>query len=65
MDKPSLVVAISKLAILGEQAGFTVEQMIQLLDAGITVGGLLELISWRLERRLGTAPNGASAHWVM
>ena len=65
MDKPSLVVAISKLAIAGEQAGFTVEEMIQLLDDGITVGGLLELISWRLDGRLTSAPSGASAHWVM
>ena len=34
MDKPSLVVAISKLAVAGEQAGFTVEEMIKLLDHG-------------------------------
>jgi len=65
MDKPSLVVAISKLAVAGEQAGFTVEEMIQLLDHGITVEGLLELISWRLDERLTPAPSGASAHWVM
>jgi hypothetical protein len=65
MDKPSLVVAISKLAVAGEQAGFTVEEMIQLLDHGITVEGLLELISWRLDGRLTPAPSGASAHWVM
>jgi len=65
MDKPSLVVAISKLAVAGEQAGFTVEEMIQLLDHGITVEGLLELISWRLDVRLPPAPSGASAHWVM
>ena len=65
MYKPSLLVAISKLAIAGEQAGFSVEQMIQLLDAGITVEGLLELITWRLEGRPTAAICGTSAHWVM
>lgn len=66
MDKPSLVIAISKLAMAGEDAGFTVEQMIQLLDAGITVGGLLELISWRLDAsRRSVLSSGSSADWVM
>ena len=31
----------------GEQAGFTVEQMIQLLNDGLTIETLLDLISWR------------------
>ena len=34
MENPSLVLAISKLAMAGEQAGFTLEQMIKLLDDG-------------------------------
>jgi hypothetical protein len=41
--------AIGKLAVAGEQAGFTVGHMIDLLDSGVTVEALLELIAWRLE----------------
>jgi hypothetical protein len=48
MEQPSLLVAISKLAAAGEQAGFTLEQMIDLLDNGLGVDTLLELICWRL-----------------
>jgi len=32
MERESLVIAISKLAVAGGQAGFTLEHMIQLLD---------------------------------
>jgi hypothetical protein len=49
MEKASLVAAIGKLAIAGEQAGFSLEQMIELLDQGLTVETLLDLNSWRLE----------------
>jgi hypothetical protein len=49
MEKPSLVAAIGKLAIAVEQAGFSLEQMIELLDQGLGVETLLDLISWRLE----------------
>ena len=48
MATPSLHASIAKLAIAGEQAGFTVEQMIQMLTAGVAVEGLLRLIEWRL-----------------
>jgi hypothetical protein len=40
--------AIRKLAIAGEQAGFTLDQMIQLLNSGMSVVTLLDLIAWRL-----------------
>ena len=49
MERPSLVRAVGKLAVAGEQAGFSVEQMIELLDNGLSVETLLDLISWRLE----------------
>jgi len=49
MATPSLVRAIGKLAAAGERAGFTLEEMIQLLDSGVSVATLLELISRRLE----------------
>ena len=48
MATPSLAASLFKLSIAGEQAGFTVEQMIWLLNSGMTVAGLLWLIEWRL-----------------
>ena len=48
MATPSLSASLFKLSIAGEQAGFTVEQMIWLLNSGMTVAGLLWLIEWRL-----------------
>ena len=47
MENSSLVSAIGKLAIAGEQAGFSVEQMIQLLNEGLAVETLLDLIALR------------------
>jgi hypothetical protein len=35
MDNPSLFTAIGKLAIAGEEAGFSLEQMIQILDCRV------------------------------
>jgi len=64
MENPSLVLAISKLAAVGEQAGFTLEQMIELLDEGLEVETLLELICWRLHGVSLPVTNGSSAHWV-
>ena len=63
MATPSLVRAIGKLAAAGERAGFTLEEMIQLLDSGVSVETLLELISRRLED-----PPPRSLHrtnWIM
>jgi hypothetical protein len=48
MKNSSLVLAISNLAAAGEQAGFTLEQMIDPLDHGPEVETLLELICLRL-----------------
>ena len=48
MENPSLVLAISRLAAAGEQSGFTLEQMMELLDTGLSVESLLELIWMRL-----------------
>jgi len=44
-EKSSLLRAVGKLAIAGEQAGFTLEQMIELLSEGLSVKSLLGLIS--------------------
>jgi hypothetical protein len=44
-----LVGAIRKLALAGEQAGFSVEEMIQLLKTGVSVETLLDLVCSRLQ----------------
>lgn len=62
MENSSLVSAIEKLAIAGEQAGFTVEQMIQLLNDGLTVETLLDLISWR--HQMPNRMTALTSHWV-
>ncbi len=50
------MIAIGKLAIAGEQAGFTIEQMIDLLNSGLSVETLLELIARRLEGSQSVLP---------
>lgn len=66
MANPSLLSAVRKLAIAGEQAGFTLEQMIELLDEGLSVQNLLELISWRLaERETPIASPARSSIWIV
>jgi len=65
MESPSLVLAISKLAVAGEQAGFTLEQMIELLNDGLTVATLLELIAWRLHGAPLSHDFSLRSHWVM
>lgn len=65
MDKAALVSGIAKLAIVGQQAGFTVEQMIGLLNAGLGVEGLVELIAWRLEQPKPLAQVASSSVWVV
>jgi hypothetical protein len=66
MVTPSLVRAIGKLAVAGERAGFTLEEMIQLLDNGLSVESLLELIAWRLEGPPPPPPHSLRpADWVM
>jgi len=54
--------AIEKLVLAGEQAGFTVEQMIQILQTGASVEALLPMIEWRLSP-LPVEPR--SCRWIM
>ncbi|HKU24224.1 MAG TPA: hypothetical protein VJQ54_02070 [Candidatus Sulfotelmatobacter sp.] len=66
MGKTSLQIAIEKLAIAGEQAGLSVDQMIYLLSSGLTVATLLDLIAWRLEYMGSNVPAVASVYnWIM
>lgn len=66
MENPLLVLAISKLAAAGEQAGFTLEQMIDLLDHGLEVETLLDLIFMRLNRAATPTDHVVTRfHWVV
>jgi len=48
-QNPVLIGAIRKLALAGEKAGFSVEEMIELLNTGVSMETLLNLICFRLE----------------
>jgi hypothetical protein len=66
--EPPLLRAISKLAQAGEHAGFTIKEMILLLEAGLSVPDLIQLIELRIqtrEEKLATPPVHPSSHWVM
>lgn len=63
MEHPVLARAIEKFAAAGEKAGFSVEQIIQILNAGVGVETLLDII----ERMLVGQPNPqcGSSRWIM
>jgi hypothetical protein len=65
VDDLSLLAAIGKLAIAGEQAGFSVEQMIQILNGGFSVEDLSQLIARRLEPIPESVNLSATSRWVM
>jgi lipid-binding SYLF domain-containing protein len=62
MQRPSIAGSVYKLAIAGERAGFSLEDMIQILNAGATVETLLNLIEWRLGEE---APVPRSSRWIV
>ena len=63
MQRPSTAETVYKLAIAGEQAGFNLEKMIQILNAGVSVGTLLNWIELRL---VGVDPDPPrSSRWIM
>jgi hypothetical protein len=63
MQRPSTAETVYKLAIAGEQAGFSVEKMIGILDAGVSVENLLLIIEWCLD---GVVPTPVrSSRWIM
>jgi hypothetical protein len=62
---PSLVGAIERLAIAGQQAGLSVEQMIDFLNDGMAVETLLDLIAWRFEvLRNPLVLQGSPSDWI-
>ena len=55
--------AIERLARAGEQAGFSVEEMIEMLNAGVSIGALLDMISYSLSHEaLASTRRGRGAH---
>ena len=67
MEQRSMFRIIEKLAIAGERAGFSVAEMIQLLNNGLSVETLLQLIAQRLEAD-GLAQQGrpaSSCRWII
>lgn len=44
MDHPALITTVEKLAKQGERAGLSTDQMIRILEAGFTVEDLIELL---------------------
>lgn len=62
MAQPSLQASVFKLAMAGEQAGFTIDQMIRMLNAGVTVEGLLRVIALRL---VPFPDASSSSRWIM
>jgi hypothetical protein len=68
VERPSILTAVSKLAIAGVQAGFSLEEMIQFLNGGLSVEILLQLIAQRLADDDGRKPEASldrSSQWVM
>ena len=53
---------IKKFVQAGENAGFTVQQMIDLLRKGLSVKTLMDMIEWRLSKPI-EAPR--SSRWIM
>jgi hypothetical protein len=63
MEEPIVKRAIESLARAGEEAGISVEDMIRILNAGVSVEALLDLI--RRNARACSEKIGRSSGWVM
>jgi hypothetical protein len=63
MERTGLTRSVYRLAMAGEEAGFSLDDMIQLLNAGLTVLALLNLIEWRLGQAESGAPS--ATRWLM
>jgi hypothetical protein len=63
MQQHTIVRVVEKLAEAGEQAGFSVEDMIRMLNAGLTVETLLDIIEQNLQP---SSPEPLrSPRWIM
>ena len=63
MERTELTHTVYRLAVAGEEAGFSLDDMIQLLNAGLTVLALLNLIEWRLGQAESRTPS--VTRWLM
>jgi hypothetical protein len=63
MQRATLARAVERFAVAGEEAGLSVELMIQILNAGVSVETLLDLIDRSLQGR--REQTGRSSGWVM
>jgi hypothetical protein len=50
LEQAQLLRTVGKLARAGEQAGFSIEEMIEMLNSGMSVADLLNLITRRLSQ---------------
>ena len=63
MQRPSTAQVVRELAIAGEEAGFNLEQLIELLIAAVGADALCHLVELRLvEASLSPTP---SSRWIM
>ena len=60
---PNDLTSIEKLAIAGEQAGFTIEEMIGLLNSGVSIQTLLDMMALRLHGKAMTRLR--PSRWIM
>jgi hypothetical protein len=63
MERPSTAQTVYDLAVAAEEAGFSVEQLLQFLIAGVGVEALCQLIELRLGDVESSA--GSSSRWIM
>jgi hypothetical protein len=63
MQRSVLTRAVEKLASAGEQAGISMEEMIRILQAGVSVETLVDLISRSLP--VAGEETGQSSHWIV
>jgi hypothetical protein len=61
------VIAARKLALAGEAARYSLDEMIQMLESGLAVETLLCLIEWRLrlQEKIRAVANGAASAQIM
>jgi len=67
VSRPGIETTVYKLALVGEQAGFTLEEMIAMLECGITMEILLGLIELRLaaQQQPDNVTKTRSPQWSM
>ena len=60
MEQPSLFSTVRKFALLAQEAGFSLDTMIQFLDAGVTMETLVRMVAMELQ-----TPMHQQSRWIM